>query len=178
MKVQDFLQPGDNLLYRPKGFFGWLIAIKTWHKISHCECYIGDGQSVASRDGIGVGIYPLRTAELCYILRPKEPFLLAAAMDKFRRSYQGQGYDWAGLLRFAWREPVSQIRFNNKQFCSEFLTRFDRDGGMKELFNGEDADAIAPFQFLLDPSFDKYEVGIDPAGIPWVNKRLTNSSDL
>jgi hypothetical protein len=161
MKVKDFLKPGDNLLYRPKGFYGMLIAFKTWHDIAHCEVYVGDGKSVASRDGIGVGLYELRENQLAWILRPKEPVLLALAMDKFRRVYQGQGYDYLGLLRFAWREPVSKIRFENKQFCSEFDTRFDRDMGMKDLFNGEDADAIVPFQFLLDPGFDKYEVTKD-----------------
>ena len=158
MKVQDFLLPGDNLLYKPKGLFGYIISVKTWHKVAHIEVYVGKGQSVASRDGIGVGIYPLRTDGLIYVLRPKEPFLLIAAMDTFRRQYQGQGYDWLGLLRFAWRQPVDPVRFNNKQFCSEFATRFDRDGGLINLFNGEDADAIAPFQFLLDSSFHKYGV--------------------
>ncbi len=161
MKAKDFIQPGDNLLYKPKGFYGHLIAMKTWHNIAHCECYVGNGQSVASRDGIGVGLYPLREAQLAYILRPQDPILLALAMDKFRRVYQGQGYDYMGLLRFAWRAPISKIRFENKQFCSEFLTRFDRDMGLTELFNGEDADAIAPFQFLLAPEFDKYEVNDD-----------------
>src|ERR1044072_718685 len=158
MKAKDFLQPGDNLLYKPQGMYGYLIAIKTWHNIAHCECYVGNGQAVASRDGVGVGLYPLREAQLAYILRPKEPILLPLAMDKFRRVYQGQGYDYMGLVRFAWRAPVSKIRFENLQFCSEFLTRFDRDMGMKDLFNGEDPDAIAPFQFLLDPGFPIYEV--------------------
>ncbi len=161
MKAKDFLQPGDNILYAPKGLFGWFISLKTWHKVAHCEGYAGNGQSVASRDGIGVGLYPLREGQMAYILRPKEPFLLAAAMDKFHRKYQGQGYDWLGLLRFGWREPLDpRCRFNNKQFCSEFLTRWDRAGGT-DPFNGEDADAIAPFQFLLSPVFDIYEVSKD-----------------
>lgn len=158
MKVEDFLLPGDNLLYKPKGLYGWFIAIKTWHNIAHCEVYVGNGKSVASRDGIGVGLYDVRLNELVWVLRPKEPVLLGVAMDKFRRVYQGQGYDFWGLLRFAWREPISRIRFENKQFCSELQTRFNRDMGMKNLFNGEDADAIAPFQFLLAPEFEKYEV--------------------
>jgi hypothetical protein len=159
MKAEQFIRPGDNLLYKAKGLFGWVIAARTWHMIAHCECFVGDGKSVASRDGIGVGLYPLRLDGLCVILRPKEPVLLKNAMDVFYRKYRGQGYDWLGLLRFAWRTPVDpKIRFNNEQFCSEFLTRFDRDMGLKDLFNGEDADAIAPFQFELDPAFVKYEV--------------------
>jgi hypothetical protein len=154
------LQPSDCLLYKPKGFFGWVIAIKTWHAIAHCECYIGDGKSVASRDGIGVGEFPLRTTELAYVLRPNRPFELKLAYDWFSRKARGQGYDWAGLLRFAWRAPVDKLRFNNKQFCSEFCARFYRAGGL-DPFNGEDADAVAPCTFKLSPVFDVYEVKID-----------------
>ena len=161
MKAIDFIQPGDCLLYRPFNFYGHIIAIKTWHNVSHCETFIGNGHSVASRDGIGVGIYPMRQKDLYYVLRPKEPILLAVAMDKFRRVYQGQGYDFLGLIRFAWREPVSATRFNNKQFCSELLTRFYRDGGMKDLFNGEDADAVPPYLFLTSSLFTVHEVSKD-----------------
>jgi hypothetical protein len=28
------LKPGDCLLYKPSGFFGAVISIKTWHKIA------------------------------------------------------------------------------------------------------------------------------------------------
>jgi hypothetical protein len=160
MQAKDFVQSGDNLLYRPASIYGLLIAIKTWHMVSHCEGYVGNGQSVASRDGIGVGLYPTRYSDLAYILRPRQPFLLAVAMDTFRRKYQGQGYDWLGLLRFASREPVSSTRFNNKQFCSEFLTRWDRAGGI-DPFNDEDADAIAPFEFLLSSEYTHYVVNKD-----------------
>lgn len=61
---------GDILLYPPRSFFGRLIAIKTWHKIAHVEIYAGDGQSVASRDGIGVNLYPARLDDVKHVLRP------------------------------------------------------------------------------------------------------------
>jgi len=152
------LKEGDCLLYSPKGFFGWVISLKTWHEVAHCEAYVGGpGLSVASRDGVGVGQYDWRRSELKYVLRPNQPFNLAAALERFNSEWRGQGYDWLGLLRFGWRAPVSAFRFQNKQFCSEFLTRFYRAGGM-DPFNGEDADAIAPFMFLLSSCFDVYEV--------------------
>lgn len=160
MKAQNFIEPGDCLLYRPKGKFGWIIAMKTWHQITHVEVYIGNGQSVASRDGIGVGLFSWRDTELAYILRPNKDFQIPPAMDAFYRKYRGQGYDWLGLLRFSMRSPVDKVRFNNKQFCSEFATRFYREG-LLDPFNGEDADAIAPFEFLLSPVFTKYEVSKD-----------------
>lgn len=151
------LRTGDVLLYEPTGLHGLIIAIKTWHAIAHVEAYVGGGRSVASRDGIGVGEFELRTSELIHVLRPVAPFDFDAAMRAFRSKWQGQGYDWWGLLRFAWRAPVSAIRFENKQFCSEFLTRWLRAGGL-DPFNGEDADAIAPYQFLLSDKFRVYDV--------------------
>lgn len=154
------LRAGDCLLYAPKGFYGLLISIKTWHSIAHCEAYVGNGKSVASRDGAGVGLYDWRSTELVYVLRPNRPFDLKEALAQFNHKWRGQGYDWLGLLRFAWRAPVSRFRFDNKQFCSEMATRFYRAGGI-DPFNGADADSIAPFQFLLSPVFDVYDVQLD-----------------
>lgn len=149
------IQPGDILLYRPTLFspFGWLIALKTWHWVSHCEAYLGSQMSVASRDGIGVNIYLLRTKGLTAVLRPREYFDQPLALGWLGlRGIIGQKYDWLGLLRFAWRKPVSPIVNENRQFCSEFLTRWCRAGGV-EPFNGADADEIAPFQFLQSNAF-------------------------
>ena len=47
-------------------------------------------------------------------------------------------------------------RFDNRQFCSELATRVYRAGGL-DPFNGEDADAIAPFRFLLSDRFVQVE---------------------
>lgn len=156
MNIPDDLQPGDCLLYKAKGIFGWLISIKTWHAVSHCEVYVGSGLSVASRDGIGVNRYPVRLEGLITVLRPKEPFQIAQAMRWFW-GVQGQKYDWLGLLRFAWRSKVVPDNLDNRMFCSEFATRFYRAGGL-DPFNGGDADAIAPFQFRLSPVFDVTEL--------------------
>ena len=49
--ARSVLLPGDVMLYRPSGVFGWLIRVKTWHPISHVEVHCGGGQSFASRDG-------------------------------------------------------------------------------------------------------------------------------
>lgn len=148
------LKPGDCLLYAPQGLYGWAIAIKTWHAISHVEIYRGRGRSLAARDRIGVGEFDLRLGALAHVLRPAAPFDFARALETFYRVYAGQGYDWLGLLRFAWRAKVVPDRFDNKQFCSEFATRFYRAGGL-DPFPREDADAIAPFQFLLSPVFEE-----------------------
>ncbi len=167
------LKAGDALLYGPTGFFGWVISIKTWHQVAHCECYIGNGKSVASRDGVGVGQYDWRSDKLVYVLRPNVPFDLVEALAQFNNKWRGQGYDWAGLLRFGWRAPVKALRFDNKQFCSEFLTRWYRAGGI-DPFNSEDADAVAPCQFLCSPVFDIYEVQTDGT----IQKRTIQDGEL
>lgn len=158
MSLDDLkdLVPGDCLLYKPSGFFGALIALKTWHAIAHCEVYIGDGYSVAARDGIGVNAYPVRSVGLCCRLRPNKPFDLALALKWFILIAKGQKYDWRGLLRFASRSKVVEDVDDNCMFCSEFVTRFYRAGGL-DPFNGEDADAIAPFELTLSPYLTKME---------------------
>lgn len=145
------LRPGDCLLYNGKSLYSTIIAIKTWHPVSHVEIYIGAGFSVASRDGIGVGQFEYRESP-AKVMRPAMPFDLARALRWFR-GVAGQKYDWLGLLRFTWgRRYIPGSLCENRMFCSEFATRFFREGGMN-VFNDEDADAIAPFQFAYDGHF-------------------------
>jgi hypothetical protein len=157
------LKRGDVLLYKPKGVFGWIIRVKTWHPISHVECYVGDGFSVASRDGIGVGRYPLRASELAVVCRPKSDiptqlgpgvFDWPRAMAWFDRQ-KGTPYGWADLLQFAgWNIDANGI------VCSPFIARFVRMLGY-DPFNGESAERIAPFQFELSNCYEIYEVSAD-----------------
>lgn len=145
------LTPGDVLLYRPTGFFGKLIALKTWSDVSHVEVYIGDGRSVASRDGKGVGNYPFRDTELMYVLRPQAHFNLARAMNWFK-TVDGQGYDWLGLLVF---ENLRRTGRSDKMWCSNFAARFMRAGLPADfhLFGTNlDADKVAPSTFLSSPN--------------------------
>ena len=139
------LRPGDCLLYKPSGFFGWLIALKTWNRISHVEIYQGNDKSVASRAGVGVGMYRTRYAGLARVLRPyREPLNLTAATHFFAQ-VNGQKYDWKGILCFTL--AVAQGA-KDKMFCSEFATRWYRRAGIP-LFGNYDADHIAPAQFLM-----------------------------
>lgn len=142
------LRVGDVLLYSGTGLFSRLIRLKTWSKYSHVEVYVGDGESVASRDGIGVGLYQIRLDQLRAILRPSSDFRAVDALKWFA-SVEGQGYDWSGL--FAFTAAKWQGRENGKQFCSEFATRFLRAGGV-DPFNGYDADGIAPGEFRKSPA--------------------------
>ncbi len=152
------LKPGDCLLYGPRGVVGWLIAMKTWHRIAHVEVFEGviDGvpMSVASRDGIGCNRYVLRTSELVRVLRPNQPVDLAAATAWFERVARGQRYDFRAILRFLWPSD-SPDADPNRQICSAFSTRWYRAGGLRVFSAGEDADRIAPFQFDTSPALDE-----------------------
>lgn len=149
--IEATLLPGDCLLYRPCSFYGRLIARRTWHNICHCEMYVGKGQSFASRDGVGVGQYSWRHTELAYVLRPVKQDLHWTEFWRWYRIVNGQGYDWWGLLRFVllrWPDKGD----NGKQFCSEALTRAYRKLEAGVISDLEDADAVAPFEFLLSPN--------------------------
>jgi len=146
---QEQLQPGDVLLYGPTGIFGRLIALKTWHSLSHCEVFIGGGQSAASRDGLGVAIYPARLHDAKHALRPTTSFNLPRALAWFTVHAKGQPYGWLDLLAF-----LGVSKDMPGMVCSSFATQFLRAGGVP-VFRDEPANKIAPFQFvtseLLEP---------------------------
>ena len=146
--LSSILQPGDLILYAPSSLYGKLIAIKTWHSISHCELFTGNGQSAASRDGVGVGLYPLRTDHAAYVLRPQDAGVLDwVAFWKWFRTVNGQKYDWWGLLRFVWTHELGPNQ-HAKMYCSEFVVRAYRVMGSKAVSATEDADAFAPAPLL------------------------------
>lgn len=152
------LQPGDCILYRPqplsRGFIGWLfgrlIAIKTWNNISHVEIYVGDGMSVAARDGVGVNRFVTRWHGMARVLRPACSVFMPDAMTWFG-GVRGQKYDWKGLLCFTLAVKQGS---RDRMFCSEFATRFYRAGHI-QVFGQYDADHVAPAQFLMSDDFDE-----------------------
>lgn len=140
------LKPNDILLYKPASFFGRLISIKTWHAISHVEVYkgideSGDRCSYASRDGIGVGKYPLRLTDLVYILRPHK-YLDRVAGDQFFQRLEGTPYGWMDLLNFI-GVPVDRKGI----VCSAFVAGYLRAEGW-DVFRTDNINKVAPFQFL------------------------------
>jgi hypothetical protein len=145
----ELLRPGDVLLYGPTGLFGRLIALKTWHALSHVEIYIGGGQSAASRDGLGVAIYQARLHDAKHALRPTVPFSVMRALAWFAVHAKGQPYGWLDLLAF-----LGVSKDMPGMVCSSFATQFLRAGGVP-VFRDEPANFIAPVQFmtseLLEP---------------------------
>jgi hypothetical protein len=143
------LLPGDVLVYSRSGVFNKIISIKTWSRFTHVEVAIpvvpdAPSLTVAARNGEGCGVYAFNPDGLALVMRPLPhfPFDLTQAMQWFRTErVQEQGYDWLGLLNFAYARRVS--RNNGKMFCSELAIRFLREGGC-DLIPGEDADTISP----------------------------------
>lgn len=147
------LIPGDVLCYDVRSLFNLLVAIKTWSRdCTHTETYIGGGLSVASRIGVGVGTYGTRLNDLSYVLRPKEPFDLTNALA-WHDGCKGQKYDWKGLLVFML--AVSQGA-QDRMFCSEHTTRFQRQGGIVPFQEEVDADAVSPANFKTSVAYWRF----------------------
>lgn len=145
------LLPGDILLYGPSNLIGRLICVKTWSHVCHCEVYAGGGFSVASRDGIGVGKYPLRTEQLKAVLRPVGKLSMTSAMRWFYGSANGQRYDFLGLMVFFLAVKRGSP---DRMFCSEFAVRFMRKAKVPVVNLNWDADKTAPGDLLKSTSLN------------------------
>jgi hypothetical protein len=151
------LRPGDHLLYSPCDWAGRITSFKTWSPAVHIEIYIGNGQSVASRNGLGVNRYPLRTAQLVAVLRPNASLDMARAMAWFSEPFQaycsmgvqGRPYGWATLARFY------NIHLNSVGWiCSEFAAMFDVAGGFHPFADAYCSGSIDPGDYFISPKFD------------------------
>jgi hypothetical protein len=147
------LQPGDVLLYGGNSIFDRAIGFMTWSNCHHVEIAISQVQSVASRNGKGVNIYPTRTEGLRYVLRPNVPLDFSNGMAWFYSHAKGKPYGWLDLLRF--------IGFNLKNpgdglICSEFSALFFQ-ACAAPLFNVRySAGIITPRDHLITPRLDLF----------------------
>lgn len=124
-----------------------MIRFHTGYNISHVEVYLGNGESIASRDGKGVGIYPQRTSKLAYVLRSASPFSVEAARKWYREVGFNQPYGWADLLQFC------GYNVNGKgMVCSPCATYVLRAATPPPpIFGARPAETIKPGDFLLVP---------------------------
>jgi cell wall-associated NlpC family hydrolase len=136
------LRPGDVLLYKPTSRFGQMIVFHTGGPCSHAELYVGEGLSLASRDGKGTGCYELRTADLGWVLRPTTPFSVEGARAWFNQTGH-QPYGWYDLLAFC-GYPVNGAGV----VCSPYVVYLLRAGGVP-VFKTIPPERIAPNDLLL-----------------------------
>lgn len=155
-KIAQMLQPGDLLLYKGTGFVNWAIRVKTWSSVDHCEIYLGDFESAGARLRGGVHTYPLRFHGLRYILRAKTPWDVEAA-KAFHERCIAQDYDLAGLMSFY----LAGKGHAHKAFCSEHNCRMMHEGGFYPFGRNQDADRIAPGNFLMTPLLETIYVEED-----------------
>jgi len=128
----------------------YAIALKSWTYVAHVELYRGEGWSYASRNGIGVNKYLLRTTDVAAVLRCRTPLNLEA-IDRYFETVKGQKYDWLGLLCFTLAVKQGSP---NKQFCSELWTNLQR-AGFNEPFNSNwSADRTPPSFMLVTPTHE------------------------
>jgi hypothetical protein len=153
-----FLASGDVLLFRRRGPFNWLIEHATNSCVSHTEVVVGDDQTAACRNGVGVDLYPLDLAGLAVVLRPKTPFDVTAAVA-YQRSVLKQRYDWTGLVRAFAQNKWG--RNNTKQWCSENTTLVQRAGGIEPFGEWIPADMVAPGAFLLSAAYHHVWIAAD-----------------
>ena len=146
------LLPGDALLYAPSSIYGRLIAVKTGHSLSHVEVALGDGRSVASRDGVGTGIYPVRLSQLELVCRPKQQPVDVSRGLAWLKQIGHRPYGWLDLLWF-FDYPIPKWMSSGivcSPFADEFLMACDVD-----LFNTrEEPQRIAPYEFSVTPLVD------------------------
>lgn len=147
------IEHGDVLCYSGHGLFSTLIRWKTWAPrplgISHVELANSGATAFASRDGRGVQTYPVDMDPKRFVAILRPVFALdMTAVRKFHAECIGQAYDWKGLLRFFTWGKQSQ----DKQFCSEYVMRLLRHGGLEPFTPETDADLVAPCQFMMSPT--------------------------
>ena len=161
MKAQDFLQPGDILLYSSSGAVAWWIKFKTWDDCSHAEWYLGNGLSAGARGpgsegGVGVRTFPTRFKGLSYILRPNMPCDIPQ-MQSFHESCTDEGYDTWGLVKVFY---LRKDGADDKAYCSEHVARcFKVEHGGCGLFQKHyDCDKVTPGMLKSSRAVDLYTV--------------------
>lgn len=148
---QSILQPGDVLLYyTTHDLVDTIIAEKTGKDVGHVERYAGDNQSFASRNGVGVNLYPLRLDGLICVRRPYKAIDFTAGVAWFNKVAKGQGYDFEGLLSFT---SFIKHGHDGQMFCSEFSVNFDRACGFEPFNSDQPAFETSPRDLWISGAY-------------------------
>lgn len=140
------------LLYSPSGVFGYAIAVfdikrvlKHGMAISHVEVYKGGGYSYASRDGIGVDTYPLRTSNIACVLESTIPLDMGDMASGFQAKL-GHKYDNATIVSHVTKGLTEGNHL--EEVCSEVAAYLMRCAGNFKLFGNKKPDQVKPIDFL------------------------------
>lgn len=148
MQMPTDLKAGDILLYFTEDTADKLIAWdegETGDKLAvgHVEVYAGNGFSWASRNGIGVNLYPFRQDGLVEVRSLVASFDVAAASAYFA-TVKGAPYGW--------RDNLADIGIRlggNGLNCSHFATLITNAGRCPQFDESFPAQEIKPRDFQL-----------------------------
>ncbi len=147
----SLLKEGDAMLFYEPTLLDTLIAVKTSFWCAHIEIYDGDGQSVASRNGIGVNRYPVRLNGLIAVRRPKTCIDWQMGQEWFEKHARWQKYDFKGLMCFYLAVKQGSP---HRMFCSEFALRRYRASCFQPFNPNQDADRTSPGLFWSSGTFE------------------------
>lgn len=149
----SILRPADTLIYSGLGAFDLAIEFRTAAWAAHVEGIVyvsGPIITAASRNGVGVGRYDLRTKGLQAVLRPKVQFDLSPGIAWMNRlSPEQKKYGWIELTNclLPWRVNAAG------QFCSQFWTNFLRRCNFDPFSDTFDSAKVTPRDFLESNDF-------------------------
>jgi hypothetical protein len=147
------LQLGDILLYNSLDIFDLAIDIKESDGKAHVEVWAGNAESWASRNGIGVNLYPYRSSGLVGVRRPKGQFNKPAVDAWFEDGVRGMKYGWSDILASLEIEDAGSGTTNIKQFsgvdCSHFAAALMEVAECPQFDTGYSKNKISPAEFDL-----------------------------
>ncbi len=143
-------EPGDLLGYADPSFVDFNIELFTAGPLAHVEIYVGHGLSFASRNGIGVNLYPMRQDGLSALLRPNKELLDFDSAAAWVETVRGESYDFWGLLSAAIPGIVEQPKH---LFCSAAATLWYRNATWDAAHPECPAVKITPVDFLKFAGF-------------------------
>lgn len=153
----SLLQPGDCLLYSGSSLFSYAIRARTFSRFTHTEIFVGNGRAIASRDGDGVGNYPLRTSGLAAILRPNEPVDINGILRWYAEA-RGKPYDVKQLFTFyrfgSRRSTRPSPKDRDAYFCSEAARDAYEYGGFYPFAKWIASKTVWPGAFYYSPHFN------------------------
>ena len=150
MKLPDDLHIGDILLYNSADLADEIIDVVSGDDVAHVEVYAGNGQSWASRNGIGVALYTFRPDGLKSVRRLVRP-LDESAVEAWFKTVNGTAYGWGDILDNA----DIQTGLPGMD-CSHFAAALLEAGGCPQFDTSYPKLKIKPRDFKL--SLASYEI--------------------
>lgn len=148
MQIPDDLKRGDALLYFTADITDAIIAWKEGDsldrlRVSHIEIYAGSGSSWASRNGIGVALYPFRATGLQVVRRPVQTFDAGNRVDEWFMTINGASYGWKDIL------ATAGIRAGgNGVDCAHFAALLMQVAACPQFSDTINLAQITPFDFV------------------------------